>query len=537
MTLEAPVETLDKTICYRALKTRDARFDGRFYTAVVTTGIYCRPICPARTPKLQNCLFLPSAAAAHQLGFRPCLRCRPEVAPGLLGFRGTRSSVSRALSLIAEGAWDGEGIEALASRVGLGGRHLRRLFDRHVGATPVSVVQTHRILFARKLVGETRMPMTDVALAAGFGSVRRFNAVFQQTFARAPSTMRRAKIETPTDPSAEIRLSLPFSAPFDHRASFEFLAVRAIPGVEIVTADTYARTFAIGAARGTVVVRSSAAPSQKPTLRACIRTSDVTALSAVVTRLRRVFDLDCDAHAIDLLLAKSALLRTRVARRPGLRVPGAWDSFELAVRAVLGQQVTVRAATTFAGRIVAAYGEPLDAAQHAQRAQHAPDAPDAQHAQHAQHALEPDDVGAGAALPNRIFPAPLALATADLTSIGLTGARARTLNALAAAIAKHPEILAPKVSLDETVSALTELPGIGPWTAHYIAMRAHGEPDAFPAADLGLLRAVTTSPSERATATQRAKAVSTRPTPAALTAMAEAWRPFRAYAAMRLWMQ
>lgn len=480
---------LDRDACYRALQTRDARFDGRFYTAVRTTGIFCRPICPARTPKIENCLFLPSAAAAHQMGFRPCLRCRPETAPGVASWRGTAATVGRALHLIAEGAMDGDGVDRLAERLGIGARHLRRLFDQHVGAAPVSVAQTHRILFAKALLDQTGLSMIDVALAAGFGSVRRFNTVMQATYGRPPSDLRRSG-QTAERAGAGVTLKLPFSPPYDWTAMIDFLGPRAIPGVEQVEPDRYRRSVALDKARGVVEVRPVRGENH---LTAAIWISDVSALAAVVARLRRLFDLDADMQAIDGHLARDPRLKPLVEARPGLRVPGAWDGFELAVRAVLGQQVSVRAATTFAGRLAAAHGAPLDL------------------------------TGSPAGGPDRLFPTPEAVGAADLTAIGLTRARATTLNALGQAMAKDRGLLRAYETLEETERKLTALPGIGPWTAQYIAMRALREPDAFPSSDLGLLRALETPQG--------------RPSPAALAEIAEAWRPWRAYAALRLWLQ
>jgi AraC family transcriptional regulator of adaptative response / DNA-3-methyladenine glycosylase II len=479
---------LDRDACYRALRTRDARFDGHFYTAVVSTGIYCRPVCPARTPKLENCLFLPSAGAAHQMGFRPCLRCRPELAPGVAGWRGTVNTVSRALSLIGQGGFDDGGVEALAERLGVGARQLRRLFDRHVGASPVSVLQAQRILFANKLIAETSLSMTEIALAAGFGSVRRFNDVFQRAYGRPPSALRRASAAR-VEAGPSVTLKLPFSPPYDWRGMLEFLAARAIPGVELVERERYCRTFALGSATGTVDVR--AVPGEQHLL-ATICTSDVAALGGIVVRLRNVFDLDADSAAIDAHLARQSSLAARVRARAGVRVPGAWDGFEIAVRAVLGQQISVKAATTFAGRLVATLGRALD--------------------------------GVGGALaPRLLFPTPEVVAHADLTGIGLTRARAATLNALGAAVAEDVSLLRSSATLDETVDKLSRLPGVGPWTAQYIAMRALREPDAFPASDLGLMRAMESSRG--------------RPSAAALTRVAEAWRPWRAYAVLRLWTQ
>ena len=426
---------LDRDVCYRALRTRDARFDGRFFTAVVSTGIYCRPVCPAKAPKIDNCLFLPSAGAAHQMGFRPCLRCRPEVAPGLAGWRGSANTVSRALGLIAEGGFDEGGADELAARLGIGARHLRRLFDRYVGASPVSVAQAHRILFAKKLITETSLAMTEIALASGFGSVRRFNDAFHATYGRAPSELRRK------DPRGDARtastgivLKLPYAAPYDWPAMIAFLAARAIPGVEVVEDDRYVRTFALDGATGTLeVARASdrAGRRAENALVATIHTSHVKPLGAIVARLRRLFDLDADILAIDEHLARDPVLAPRVAARPGLRVPGAWDPFELAVRAVLGQQVSVRAATTFSGRIVASLGKPLEAGR----------------------------ARGGATM---FFPTAAAIASSDLAGIGLTGARAATLKALAAAVAEDPRLIRSHETLDETVAALCALPSIGP---------------------------------------------------------------------------
>jgi AraC family transcriptional regulator of adaptative response / DNA-3-methyladenine glycosylase II len=476
---------LDRDACYRALTARDPRFDGRFFACVTSTGIYCRPICPARTPKLENCIFMPSAAAAHAAGFRPCLRCRPEIAPGLAGWRGTANTVSRALALIAEGALDEGSIEQLADRLGVGARHLRRLFEEHLGAAPVAVAQAHRILFAKMLISETQLPLGEIALASGFGSIRRFNTVMRRTYDRSPRELRRAKVKDPAE-SAAITLRLPFRPPYHWPAMIGFLAPRAIPGVESVAPDHYRRTIAIGAAVGAVEIAPVAG---KPYLSATIRLPAVTSLGTVVGRLRRLFDLDADPAAIEGHLAGDPQLARAIAARPGLRVPGAWDNFELAIRAMLGQQVSVAAATTLGARLAATYGERM--------------------------ADGPPSL-------DRLFPKPEALAAADLTTIGMPGARARAISALAAAMVADRELLRSFETLDATVAKLSRLPGIGPWTAQYIALRALREPDAFPASDLGLLRAAATPEG--------------RPTPAALLARAEAWRPWRAYAALHLWM-
>lgn len=476
----------DRDACYRALRTRDARFDGRFFICVRTTGVYCRPVCPARPPKLENCLFLASAAAAQEAGFRPCLRCRPEASPETFAWRGTSNTVSRALRLIAEGALDEGDVEHLAGRLGVGDRHLRRLFDRHVGASPLAVAQTRRLLFAKRLIDETALSMTEVALAAGFGSVRRFNAAVRRTYDRSPRMLRRLRASQGTDRTA-VTLRLPYLPPYDWETMVRFLAARAIPGVEAVAAGVYRRTIACGSARGVVTVRPAPGKSH---LVATIRVTEVAHLASIVTRLRRLFDLDADVQTIGEHLGSDPRLAPLVTARPGLRVPGAWDAFELAVRAILGQQVSVAAATTLAGRLVAAHGVPLAGP-------------------------------VGDDTLRFFFPEPAVLAGADLTTIGLTRARARALSTFAAAVVREPALLSTASSLDAAVTRLCALDGVGDWTAQYIAMRALREPDAFPASDLGLSRALETEEG--------------RPSPRVLVAAAERWRPWRAYAVLHLW--
>ena len=481
---------LDPEACYRAIATRDARFDGRLFIAVKSTGIYCRPICPARTPKRENLAFYPSAAAAQEAGFRPCLRCRPESAPDIGVWRGTSNTVSRALALIEKGGLDGADVEALAERLGVGERQLRRLFRRHLGASPIAVAQTRRVLLAKHLIHETRLPMSEVALAAGFGSIRRFNETFQQLFRRPPSTLRRAGAAgTPRrGPAGEVAILLPYRPPYDWPAMLAFLRARAIPGVETVSRDGYARTIEIGDAHGTVAVR----PAARNALRATIQFPRLSALPTIVARLRRVFDLVADPEVIGAHLAEDPALAPLVAARPGLRVAGAWDGFELAVRALLGQQITVTAARGLAGKLVATYGKPLTGA-----------------------VSEFDGL-------THVFPGPERLAEDDLSTLGLTRARAAALGSLARAVIADPEIFGPRRSLEEAIVKLRALPGVGEWTAQYIAMREMREPDAFPAADIGLMRAM-------------ANRKGRRPSPGELLARAERWRPWRAYAAQHLW--
>jgi AraC family transcriptional regulator, regulatory protein of adaptative response / DNA-3-methyladenine glycosylase II len=480
---------LDVDVCYRAFRTRDERFDGRLFGGVRTTKTYCRPICPARMPKRENMTFYATAAAAHEAGFRPCLRCRPETAPELAAWRGTSNTVSRALGLIDAGALDEARLDRLAERLGVGGRQLRRLFRQHLGASPISVAQTRRVLLAQQLIHETRLPMSEVALASGFGSIRRFNETFQRLFGRPPGALRRLAVgDVSSGPDGEVMLLLRYRPPYDWSAMVSFLKARAIPGVEVVSNDRYARTIEIDGMHGVVAVE----PLSGNALRTTIRFARLSALPAIIARVRRVFDLAADPQAINAQLAEDLVLSPLVAARPGLRVPGAWDGFEIAVRAVLGQQITVVAAVGLAGKLVARCGQPLAAT-----------------------ARETEGL-------THVFPRPEDLASADLTALGIPRRRAATLASLAGAVVADPQVLGAGGSLTECVEQLRALPGIGEWTAQYIAMRELREPDAFPAGDIGLLRAMTDLEGKR-------------PTPRELLARAERWRPWRAYAAQHLW--
>jgi AraC family transcriptional regulator, regulatory protein of adaptative response / DNA-3-methyladenine glycosylase II len=477
---------LDHDACYRAIVVRDPRFDGRLFTGVKTTGIYCRPICPARTPRSENVIFFPTAAAAHEAGFRPCLRCRPETSPDLGAWRGASNSVSRALALVEMGALDDGSVDALASRVGMGERQLRRLFQQHLGASPIAVAQSRRVLLAKQLIHETRLPMTEIAMAAGFGSLRRFNDTFQTLFKRPPTALRRSGgSDVSAGSRGEIRLLLRYRPPYDWPAMLGFLRTRAIAGVETVEGDIYRRTIGLDGRQGTVTVQ----PAGGHALSATVRFPKLSALPQIIARLRRVFDLAADPDAIAVQLIKDPTLAPLVAARPGLRVPGAWDGFELAVRAVLGQQITVPGAIRLAGALTARFGEKL---------------------------RDPD----GAL--THVFPEPAVLAGVDPASLGMPRSRGAALLAIAAAVVADPHIFAAGRSLEEAVAQLRVLPGIGEWTAQYIAMRQLREPDAFPAADIGLMRAM-------------ADAAGLRPTASALLARAETWRPWRAYAAQHLW--
>ena len=477
---------LDHDACYRAVSLRDPRFDGRFFTAVRTTGIYCRPICPARTPRSKNVTFYPTAAAAQEAGFRPCLRCRPETAPDMGAWRGTSNTVSRGLALIELGALDEGAVEDLAERLGVGSRQLRRLFRQHLGASPIAVAQTRRILLAKQLIHESRLPMTEVAMAAGFGSIRRFNEIFLALFGRAPGELRRFRGGGAVAVfDGSIKLLLRYQPPYDWQAMLNFHRLRAIPGVECVLDGAYFRTFHLDGVQGIVSVR----PAAGNALCATIRVSKLSTLPAIIARLRRVFDLAADPLAIATHLAADPLLAPLVAKRPGLRAPGAWDGFELAIRAVLGQQITVSGAIRLAGRVVAAYGTPMQV-------------PDGEL--------------------THIFPEPRILADARLDVLGIPRSRAAALSAVAAAVAKSPDIFTVGTGLEETVQRLRSIAGVGEWTAQYIALRQLREPDAFPASDIGLRRALADDDGRR-------------PAAAEVLERAEQWRPWRAYAAQHLW--
>ncbi len=483
--------TLDHDICYRAVSSRDARFDGHFFTGVKTTGVYCRPVCPARTPKQVNLRFFQCAAAAEQAGFRPCLRCRPETSPGSPAWLGSNTTVSRALRLIHDGALDFGSVDELADRLGLGARQLRRLFVEHLGATPIAIAQTQRAHFAKRLITETNLSMTAIAHCAGFSSVRRFNATVKRVFDRTPSQMRhtgKRRPHTVSGTTAEpvgLSLRLPYRQPFDWSGLARFLAARAIPGVEIVASGSYLRTFEAGGVVGILEVKPV---PDSPWLQLTVDTPPTRELMRISEKIRRQFDLRADPQTIGRHLGEDALLRPFLEACPGVRVPGAFDSFEIAVRAILGQQVTVKAATTISGRLASRCGtslaSPRDGLTH-------------------------------------VFPSAEVLAKADLARLGIPQARADTITALARAVHADGLDLDAAPDLDQYIQRLTAIRGIGPWTAKYIAMRVLGEPDAFPETDLGLREAFK----------RQGQSTVARD----MLARAERWRPWRAYAARILW--
>ena len=476
----------NKEIFERARLSRDARFDGRFFIGVKTTGIYCRPICPANAPKSENIVFYRTAASAGEAGFRPCLRCRPECAPGTAAWAGTSTTVRRGLRLIAEGALDDGNVEHLSDRLGVTSRHLRRLFTKHLGASPLAVAHTQRLHFAKNLIDQTSMSMRDISVAAGFGSVRRFNDTFRKTYGRTPRELRKQR--SPAVVASAFSVQLPYRRPFDWGQMLEFFAARATPGVERVEHGRYLRSVSIGGVSGVIDV--SNADGQ---LALSLHGLSTDALFLIVQRVRQLFDLDAATDDIARILASDAVLAPLLKSNPGVRVPGSWDGFELTVRAILGQQVSVSAATTFAGRIADRYGDVVDVAiENLER------------------------------VPNRLFPRPEQLARARIENLGIIRSRAQTIRSVANAVLSGKLDFDTAAPAERIRAALTAIKGIGDWTAEYVAMRAMKDPDAFPASDLGLLRAFD-------------HPVTGRMKPMELMNRAEAWRPWRAYAALLIW--
>jgi AraC family transcriptional regulator of adaptative response / DNA-3-methyladenine glycosylase II len=462
---------------YRAARlSRDARFDGKFFIAVRTTRVFCRPVCPARSPKEENINYYPSAAAALQAGFRPCLRCRPE-SWGTPAWDGTSTTVIRALRLIDEGALDSADVDALAERLGIGARHLRRLFLQHLGATPIAVAQAQRLLSAKKLIDETTLPLTAVAAASRYGSIRRFNAAFRDTYGRSPRELRRESKRASSVGGCTLQLR--FRPPYDYDALLRFLAKRAIAGVEYIDGEVYRRTFVLDGRPGWLEVR----PSASNALALRVELVAPARLFEVVARVRRMFDLNADPLSIHSGFQRDPLLASLIKMRPGLRVPGAWDAFELGIRAILGQQVSVAGASTLTARVAARFGHSVP--------------------------FQVDGLVC-------TFPTADELITADLT-IGIPASRAEAMREFARAMASESIVFDGSQDAATCVNRLCAIRGLGPWTAQYIAMRALSDPDAFPAGDLALLRATGMK------------------NPAALERYAERWRPWRAYAAMHIW--
>jgi AraC family transcriptional regulator of adaptative response / DNA-3-methyladenine glycosylase II len=470
---------LDADQCYLALRSHDSRFDGRFFVGVGTTRIYCRPVCTAKTPHRQNCRFFPSAAAAEAEGFRPCLRCRPELAPGYAAVDANRRLAQSAARFIEDDRLEDASLADLAVSLGVTDRHLRRVFQQEFGVSPVEYAQTQRLLLAKRLLTDTRLPVVDVAMASGFASLRRFNHLFRTRYRMTPSDLRR---DAAAGAAERLAFDLAYRPPYDWDAMLAFLERRAIAGVEAVEGRSYVRTLRLERHGRRFAGWIEVAPARKgSTLRVTMSASLAGALPIVLARVKHLFDLACRPDEIAEALGPLA------AGHPGLRLPGAIDGFEIAVRAILGQQVTVKAATTISGRFVARFGEAFDTPR--------------------------------AAL-SRLFPLPSAVAALDASDIaacGIIAARARAIVALARALVEGRLQLHPGADIDATVAALEALPGFGPWTAQYIAMRALAWPDAFPHPDVAVLKAMKEPNARRA------------------LVLSEQWRPWRAYAVLHLW--
>jgi AraC family transcriptional regulator of adaptative response / DNA-3-methyladenine glycosylase II len=478
----------DHDACYRALLARATRFDGVFFTGVKTTGTYCPPVCTVKSPRASSCLFFPNAATAEAAGYRPCLRCRPELAPYAL-----QQNLAYAVwQRIAAGALNSGDLEGLSAQVGLSSRQLRRVLLQHFGVTPVELAQTQRLLFAKKLLQETNLPMTELAFAAGFGSLRRFNALFDERYGMAPTAVRRAANKDAKSGDALV-LRLAYRPPFNWSEMLRYLAGRAIPGVEAIDADqqTYARSVRVADAQGWLRVRHLPAKMQ---LELEVAPQLAPHLMFILSQVRTQFDLDANPEVIEAHLKQDTLLDAQLTLVPGLRVPGAFDVFELAIRAVLGQQVSVAGATTLSGRMVQGFGNPINT-------------PISGVTHH--------------------FPRPEVLAaatTSDVAQIGMPGTRADAIRNLAQFTVDGGLNLSPACSLQQAVEHLKGVRGIGEWTAQYIAMRALRFPDAFPAGDLGLQKAAATAETPGGRMSEKQ-----------LLARAADWSPWRGYAALVLW--
>ncbi len=491
----------DPDRCYQAAQSKDARFDGWFFCAVTSTGIYCRPSCPARTPKRENIRFYPTAASAQQAGFRACLRCRPDATPGSPEWNVRADVVARAMRLIRDGIVDREGVEGLSRRLGYSTRQLNRLVTAEVGTGPLAIARAQRSQTARILLETTDLPITEIAFAAGFASVRQCNDTVREIFADTPSGLRARAAKTALgkravrqrSDAAGIRLRLPCRRPFDPRSILDFLGARTLPAVESLTDGTYRRSVRLPHGHGVLALSAplSDDPDGPAYAEGELRLSDLRDLTTAVSRCRQLLDLDADPIAVADALGPDPHLGPLLARDPGRRVPGAADGFELAVRAVIGQQVSVAGARTVAGRLVAAAGEAL---------------------------AEP--VGSV----THLFPTPSALAALaerEPGAFAMPAGRRRALAALAHAVASSDVVIDPGADPAELRHSLVALPGIGPWTAEYVAMRALRDPDAFMPTDLGIRRG--------------AAAIGLPDDAAPLATWSERWRPWRSYAMAHLW--
>jgi AraC family transcriptional regulator of adaptative response / DNA-3-methyladenine glycosylase II len=495
---------LDFERCYRAVDSRDRRFDGWFVTAVTSTGIYCRPSCPASTPKRRNVRFYPSAAAAQGSGFRACRRCRPDAAPGSPEWDVRADIVGRAMRLIGDGVIDREGVPGLAARLGYTGRHIHRMLTAELGAGPLALARAQRAQTARILIESTDLGLADIAFAAGFGSVRQFNDTLREVYAVAPAHLRRQRPAAPGTPGA-LTLRLAYRPPLHTAALLEFLAARAIPGVERAEATSYARALRLphGAAAVALTPDDGYVTAE-------LRLADLRDLPPAVARCRRLLDLDADPVAVDETLAADPALAPLIAEEPGVRVPRAVDGFEIAVRAVVGQQVSVPGARTVLGRLVQAAANSATSSAASSAANSAANSAG-------------NGAGTGGLDGDGLVPFPDAATVTELPddAFAMPAARRNTIRTLARAVADGALVLDEGADWAGTEAALRAIPGIGPWTAGYVALRALGDPDVFLPTDLAVRRG--------------AGRLGLPSAPAALDGHARRWRPWRSYAVPRIW--
>lgn len=480
----------DKKACYAAFSAHDTRFDGRMFVGVASTGIYCRPICRVKMPKIENCSFYSSAAAAEAAGFRPCLKCRPELAPGSSPADASRRLARKAALMIEEDALSDSSISKLADSLGITDRHLRRIFSSEFGVSPVQYLQTRRLLLTKNLLTDTKLPITDVAFTAGFGSLRRFNDLFKESYKLTPTALRKNKETSDLNTNQDITLRLGYRPPYNWEQLLSFLALRALPGVESVEDNTYRRTVSMQHASTTIYGWLSVENnSQKNMLLLTISPSLIPVISKLLSRIRVLFDLDCEPFEIyDRLSVMNEHITGLCV--PGTRLIGCFDPFEMSVRAVLGQQITLKAAKTLAARMATTFGKEIVTPYK-----------DLTY-------LFPDSktiCNLNAPIEDQLGP------------IGITKTRARAILALAQALEKGALTLSPYADVQKEIAYLLTLPGIGPWTADYIAMRALNWPDAFLHTDYGVKKALHGMSREK------------------ILSISESWRPWRSYAMMNLW--
>ena len=470
---------LNVAVCEKARLSRDARFDGKFFTAVFTTGIFCRPVCPARAPKPENVTYYESAELAQQSGFRPCKRCFPQLAPSL--------PLPRKIKQISQAYYENNySLQKCAQQLDMSERQIHRIFIKYYGLPPSEFFHQQRLLLAHKLLISTSLSMTNIAFASGFNSIRRFNEVIMQTYKTTPSDIRGKKVISAEN---QVTILLPYKAPFDWPLMLSFFQTRKMSNIEEINTEHYFRTLALDDCRGWLKVSHH---ESKNALNLTVKLTDYSYLHQVIVRVRRMFDLDADMQIIHQHLIKHPKLAAVIEQFPGLRLPGCWDIFEFSIRAILGQQISVKGATTLAQRIAEKYGDDI-----------------------ANRELIGNDK------PSKYFPSINALLNADYQDIGLTRSRITTLQTWVTYFQAQQSIFAKGLTIEELEIALTKLKGIGPWTVNYIAMRGLSDPDAFPSADLGIIKALTYD--------------EIKPKNKAILALAESWRPWRAYAAIYLW--